>query len=113
MVEALCGAGAAFVLERDGHLCGYAIARKFGRGYVIGPCAAENADDARRIIKTHLATLEGEFVRLDVYEKDGLSGWLDGIGLKQVSHAIAMVKGRLPEQDAPATMYALANQSFG
>lgn len=113
MVEALCGAGAALFLKRDGRLCGYAIARKFGRGYVIGPCAAENAEDARRLIKAHLATLEGEFVRLDVYEKDGLSGWLEDIGLKQVSHAIAMVKGRLPEQDAPATMYALANQSFG
>ena len=113
MVEALCGAGTAVVLERDGRLWGYAIARKFGRGYVIGPCAAENTRDARRLIKTHLATLEGEFVRLDVYEKDGLSGWLEEIGLKQVSHAIAMVKGRLPEPDAPATMFALANQSFG
>lgn len=113
MVAALCGAGNILVLERAGRLAGYAIARRFGRGYVIGPCAAESADDARRLIEAHLVMLQGEFVRLDVYERDGLSGWLDDIGLKQVGQATAMVKGRLPEPDVPATMFALANQSFG
>ena len=113
MVAALFGAGNTLVLERAGRLVGFAIARRFGRGYVIGPCAAESADDARRLIEAHLVMLQGEFVRLDVYEKDGLSGWLDDIGLKQVGQATAMVKGRLPEPDVPATMFALANQSFG
>lgn len=113
MVAALCGAGNALVLERAGRLAGYAIARRFGRGYVIGPCAAESADDARSLIEAHLVMLQGEFVRLDVYSKDGLSGWLEDIGLKQVSQATAMVRGRRPEPDAPATMFALANQSFG
>jgi GNAT superfamily N-acetyltransferase len=113
MVAALCGAGNTLVLERAGRLVGYAIARRFGRGYVIGPCAAESADDARRLIEAHLVMLQDEFVRIDVYARDGLSGWLEQIGLKQVSHAIAMVKGRLPEPDGTATMFALANQSFG
>ena len=113
MVAALCGAGNTLVLERGGCLVGYAIVRRFGRGYVIGPCAAESADDARSLIEAQLVMLQGEFVRLDVYEKDGLSGWLDDIGLKQVGQATAMVRGRLPEPDAPATMFALANQSFG
>lgn len=113
MVAALCGAGNTLVIERAGRLAGYAIARRFGRGYVIGPCAAESADDARSLIEAHLVMLQGEFVRLDVYEKDGLSGWLDDIGLRQVGQATAMVKGRRPEPDGPATMFALANQSFG
>lgn len=113
MVAALYGAGNTLVIERAGRLVGYAIARRFGRGYVIGPCAAESADDARRLIEAHLVMLQGEFVRIDVYARDGLSGWLEEIGLKQVSHAIAMVKGRLPEPESPATMFALANQSFG
>ena len=113
MVAALCGAGNTLVLERAGRLVGYAIARRFGRGYVIGPCAAESADDARRLIEAHLVMLQDEFVRIDVYARDGLSGRLEQIGLKQVSNAIAMVKGRLPEPDGTATMFALANQSFG
>lgn len=113
MVAALCGAGNTLVLERTGRLVAYAIARRFGRGYVIGPCAAESVDDARRLIEAHLIMLQGEFVRLDVYAKDGLSGWLEQIGLKQVGQATAMIKGRLPEPVAPATMFALANQSFG
>ncbi|MEO8683209.1 MAG: GNAT family N-acetyltransferase [Devosia sp.] len=113
MVAALCAVGNTLVLERAGRLVGYAIARQFGRGYVIGPCAAESAEDARRLIEAHLAALQREFVRIDVYAKDGLSGWLEEIGLKQVSQAVAMVRGRLPEPDGPATMFALANQSFG
>jgi hypothetical protein len=113
MVAALCGAGTTLVLERADRLAGYAIARRFGRGYVIGPCAAESPEDARRLIEVHLATLQGEFVRIDVHAKDGLSDWLEQIGLRQVSHATAMVKGWLPEPDGSATMFALANQSFG
>jgi GNAT superfamily N-acetyltransferase len=113
MVAALCGVGNTLVLERAGRLAGYVIARKFGRGYVIGPCAGESAEDARRLIEAQLAALQREFVRIDVYAKDGLSGWLEEIGLKQVSQAVAMVRGRLPEPDGPATMFALANQSFG
>lgn len=113
MVAALFGAGNTLLLERAGRLDGYVIARKFGRGYVIGPCAAERAEDACLLIEAQLAALQGEFVRIDVYEKDELSSWLEEIGLKQVSQAVAMVKGRLPEPDGPATMFALANQSFG
>jgi GNAT superfamily N-acetyltransferase len=113
MVAALCGAGTPLVLERAGRLACYAIARRFGRGHVIGPCAAESSEDARRLIEAHLATLQGEFVRIDVHARDGLSDWLEQIGLKQVSEATAMVRGRLPEPDGPATMFALANQSFG
>ncbi|KQX40664.1 acetyltransferase [Devosia sp. Root436] len=113
MVAALCGVGDTLVLERAGRLAGYAIARRFGRGYVIGPCAAESAENARRLIQAQLATLQREFVRIDVYAKDGLSGWLEEIGLKQVSQAVAMVRGRPPESDGAATMFALANQSFG
>jgi GNAT superfamily N-acetyltransferase len=113
MVAALCGVGNTLVLERAGRLAGYVIARKFGRGYVIGPCAGESAEDARRLIEAQLAALQREFVRIDVYSKDELSGWLEQIGLKQVSQAVAMVRGRLPELDGPATMFALANQSFG
>jgi GNAT superfamily N-acetyltransferase len=113
MVAALVDAGNVMVIERAGQVAGYAIARRFGRGYVVGPVAAEGADDARLLILAQLSTLQGQFVRIDVYAEHGLGDWLESLGLKRVSDATAMVRGRLPVSDGPARMYALANQSFG
>ncbi|CAN7343070.1 GNAT family N-acetyltransferase [Pararhizobium sp. LjRoot255] len=113
MVAELADVGNVVVIERAGRVAGYAIARKFGRGYVVGPCAAESAQDARLLILAQLSKLHEQFVRIDVYAEDELGDWLEGLGLKQVSYATAMVKGQRPEPDGPAHMYALANQSFG
>jgi GNAT superfamily N-acetyltransferase len=113
MVAELADVGNVVVVERAGRVAGYAIARKFGRGYVVGPCAAESAQDARLLILAQLSKLHEQFVRIDVYAEDELGDWLEGLGLKQVSHATAMVKGQRPESDGTAHMYALANQSFG
>jgi hypothetical protein len=113
MVAALAEAGDLAVIEREGRVAGYAIARRWGRGHVIGPVAAESPRDAQRLILAQLSKLHGQFVRLDVYAEHGLGGWLESLGLERVGHATAMVKGRRPVSDGPARMYALANQSFG
>jgi GNAT superfamily N-acetyltransferase len=113
MVVALADVGKVVVIDRGGRLAGYAIARRWGRGYVIGPVAAESAEDAQRLILAQLSNLHGQFVRIDIYAEHGLGDWLASLGLERVGGAIAMVKGRLPVSDAPARMYALANQSFG
>ncbi|RWO26035.1 MAG: N-acetyltransferase [Mesorhizobium sp.] len=113
MVAGLADAGNVSVIERAGRIAGYAIARRFGRGYVVGPVAAESAQDARLLILAQLATLHGQFVRIDVYAEHGLGDWLDSLGLARVGAVIAMVKGRRPVCDGTARMYALANQSFG
>ena len=105
--------GNVVVIDRAGRVAGYAIARRFGRGYVVGPCAAESAQDARLLILAQLSKLQGQFVRIDVYAEHGLGDWLESLGLKRVGYATAMVKGRRPVSDGPARMYALANQSFG
>jgi GNAT superfamily N-acetyltransferase len=113
MVAALADVGDVVVIARGGRVTGYAIARKFGRGYVVGPVAAESAQDARRLILAQFATFHGQFVRIDVYAEHGLGDWLEGLGLARVGEATAMIKGRRPMPDGAARMYALANQSFG
>ena len=113
MVAALADVGDVVVIDKEGRIAGYAIARRFGRGYVVGPVAAENAEEARLLVLAQLATLYGQFVRIDVDAEHGLSDWLDSLGLERVSHATAMVKGQRPVSDRAARMYALANQSFG
>jgi GNAT superfamily N-acetyltransferase len=113
MVATLAEVGDVVVIDRGGLVVGYAIARRWGRGYVIGPVAAESAEDAQRLILAQLSKLHGQFVRIDVYAEHGLGGWLTSLGLERVGGATAMVKGRRPVSDGPACMYALANQSFG
>lgn len=112
MVAALADVGKVVVVERDGRIAGYVVSRRFGRGYVIGPCAAESDQDARLLILAQLSKLHDQFVRIDIYAEDGLGDWLVSLGLQQVSSATAMVKGQRPVSEGSAHMYALANQSF-
>src|SRR5688572_25245516 len=113
MVASLAEVGDTVVIDCGGRIAGYAIARKFGRGYVVGPVAAERPEDAQRLILDHLSRLHDHFVRIDVYAEHGLGDWLESLGLVRVGGATAMVKGRRPMPDGAACMYALANQSFG
>ncbi|MCP9233053.1 GNAT family N-acetyltransferase [Mesorhizobium sp. LMG 17147] len=112
MVAALADVGNALVIERRGRIAGYAVARRFGRGYVVGPCGAESDHDARLLILAQLSKLHNQFVRIDVYAEDGLGDWLASLGLQRSGTATAMVKGQRPVAEGPAHMYALANQSF-
>lgn len=112
LISALTESGDTVMLKRGGELCGYAIARKFGRGHVIGPVAACDAEDAKQLIGAHLSKLKGQFVRIDVYAADGLSACLQEYGLPCVNEVVSMVMGDLPKPVAPAHIYAVANQSL-
>ena len=113
LVASLAEAGRALLIERSGRVAGYAVARRFGRGLVVGPVAAENTDDAKALILAQLSDVQGQFVRIDVHAEQGLSDWLESLGLERVNQVTAMVKGQPPVFDAQIKMYALANQSFG
>ena len=112
MLERLVQAGDGQVLVRGGEPRGYAVSRPFGRGQVIGPVVAESAADARTLVEAALAGLGQVFVRIDTAATSQLGGWLEGIGLVQVSDATTMVKGPRIPTAGPARMFALANQSF-
>ncbi len=113
LVAALAEAGRVTIIETPGGIAGYVIARRFGRGHVIGPVAAESTEDAKRLILEQLAQLQGQFVRLDVHAEHGLSDWLEGLGLPRTDQGTAMVQGKPPVPDGAARMYALASQSLG
>ncbi|AOO82871.1 GNAT family N-acetyltransferase [Bosea vaviloviae] len=113
LLDHLLAAGEVVVIERGDRLAGYAIARAFGRGQVIGPVVAENASDARQLIKALLHKLAGAFVRLDVPAGSGLGTWLDAQGVERVGEATTMVLGHRPVAGGPLRTFAIANQSFG
>lgn len=107
-----------FVVARAGDgLAGFAGAREFGRGIVVGPAAAATPDIARATIGAQLGRHAGRFLRVDPPAGSGLSPWLDALGLHKTGEGLAMRRpGRLAvAADAPARFatYALAAQALG
>ena len=117
LLNALFEAGTIMVVDSGAGVSAYACAREFGHGVVIGPVVAKGsgaAPDAMALIAALAGDHHGRFVRIDVTEESGLSGWLSESGLPCVGQALAMVRGnQTPAADAGARLFALSNQSFG
>ncbi len=113
LLDALAAVGDMLVVDREGDVTGYACVRRWGRGYVIGPVVAGDAQDARALIATLAARHVGDFVRTDVTAASALGPWLATIGLPQVGQVVSMSRGPVPRADPGATLYALSNQSLG
>ena len=56
----------AVSVDEQGHLCGYGILRRFGRGWVAGPLLADGADRAVALVKRLTQERTGDFVRIDL-----------------------------------------------
>ncbi len=113
LLDRVIAAGEVVVIERGDRLAGFAIARTFGRGRVVGPVVAENADDALQLVEALLSDLGGTFVRLDVPAELGLGPWLEARGIARVGEATTMVLGRQPPTGGQLRTFAIAQQSFG
>jgi len=112
LLSYLQNVGRFAVLRRGGVPTGYSCLRNFGRGRVIGPVVAENADDAQRLIRFLMAECTGTFVRVDVTTAS-LSPWLAEHGLAHVGGGTAMQRGGESNPTPRARTFALANQAFG
>jgi predicted N-acetyltransferase YhbS len=113
LLDALVAVGTVVVIERASNVKAYACVRRSGRGVVIGPVIAPDAEDAKALIAALAAPHVNSFVRIDVTEASGLSPWLAEIGLPRVDDVVSMVLGAPPAQAAGATRFAVANQSLG
>ncbi|WP_427969383.1 GNAT family N-acetyltransferase [Altererythrobacter sp.] len=113
LVDALIQGGETLVVARDEAISGYAIARRWGRGVVVGPVIARDTTDAKALIAVLAARHVGTFVRIDVTESCGLSPWLETLGLPHVGRVVSMSRGEPPRKDPRTTLYALSNQSLG
>lgn len=105
--------GTFIVIERAGRICGFAGIRAFGRGEVIGPVVAEDADDARDLLAYALSSRTGHFVRVDHPSESGLGDWLAGLGLVPVGGGVAMQRPKVARTPAKARTFALASQALG
>lgn len=101
------------VTESQGEITGFAIIRKFGRGYAIGPVIASSQEQAKAMIQSLINQHINEFVRIDVPQSSQLSTWLEEIGLPQVDTVVEMIRGDMPQRDNTLRQYALINQALG
>jgi ribosomal protein S18 acetylase RimI-like enzyme len=113
MLDALREAGRTVVLEEDGRIAGYAVCRPFGRGHIVGPVVAPDADSAVALASPHVRAQAGTFLRLDTPEGDGpLVAFAQSCGLANVDLSVTMTRGEQPAT-GPARIFALANQALG
>ncbi|MDS9469932.1 GNAT family N-acetyltransferase [Paracoccus sp. MBLB3053] len=92
---------------------GFAISRDFGRGRVVGPVIADDAETARQLLAFLIAGHEGEFIRVDTPDDPGLSDWLAGLGLLRVDTGVAMQRGETHPLTGTFSRHALAAQALG
>lgn len=112
-MRALTAQDKTVVLTRDDIPVGFALLRRFGRGWSVAPVVAPDADGAKALILYWLAQNANNFTRLDVTEASGLSPWLEGLGLARVDTVRMMARGPLPDTDESVSLFALTAQAMG
>ena len=113
LIDALVELGQIAVLRKDGSIEAYAAIRPFGRGEVIGPVIAPDAETARALITYHAASRPGAFLRVDTGSDAGVAPWLAEIGLAHVGGGIAMLRPPIEHAPRRQKIFALANQALG
>ncbi len=66
----------SFKIEKEGHLCGFAVLRKTLEGYKVGPLFADDFVSAEALYRTCLTLAKGENVYLDISENHELANKL-------------------------------------
>lgn len=112
LIAALCENSQGVMLTRAHEPVGFALFRRFGRGYVIGPAIAPDAGGAKALISHWLGSNAGMFCRLDVFDDSGLSDWLEDLGLPAVGRVTRMIRGEAPPCEGPAQTFSLINQAL-
>jgi len=112
--DALAKKGPFAVVRNRDNIVAFAATRSFGRGEVVGPVVAENAEQARDLIAFVLSGMEGRFVRIDIPEQSDLSPLLERWGLPHEGGVVAMARGATGESKTlEVRAFALASQALG
>lgn len=102
------------LVQEQGVIRGFAALRAFGRGEVIGPVVAENAEIAKDLIAFLFSERPGAFLRVDTTADTGLAPWLTEHGLGHVGGGIAMRRPKAEiSADKKLKTFALTSQALG
>ncbi|MEM6390196.1 MAG: GNAT family N-acetyltransferase, partial [Pseudomonadota bacterium] len=109
MIAQLAGCARIALLGAQGDLRGFAACRAFGRGHVIGPVVAPDAQAGLALI-AHLAQpLAGRPLRVDVLAQAGLEPGLAKMGLTSEYRVPVMQRG---DQSIGGDRLALLSQGL-
>ncbi|MDR7342914.1 putative N-acetyltransferase YhbS [Pantoea alhagi] len=113
LLQQLWHSGARITLLRQqNEPLGFAVTRRFGHGYVIGPVIAPDSHTAQQLIVDAMQPLAGAFVRIDSRSEAGLGAWLQAVGLQPVDNPLRMVRGS-DWQPQRMTAWSLMSQAMG
>jgi hypothetical protein len=113
VLSALQNVAEGVVIDRYDEVIGFALLRRFGHGYAIGPVIAPDVERAKALIAHWTGTYGGAFLRIDVSTQSGLSAWLTELGLVQVDSVLAMARGEPPLCDPGMKVFGLISQALG
>jgi hypothetical protein len=113
MLRRLLVDGEAVVLARGSEAIGFSALRRFGRGHVIGPVVAPDAERAQALIGYWCSRNAGRFLRIDIDAASGLAEWLESVGLARVGMATMMVRGAPLKRGFRQGGWALVSQAMG
>ncbi len=101
------------VLTRSDHPVGFALFRRFGHGFVVGPTVAPDIHGAKALISHWLGSQADKFCRLDVPEDSQLSAWLDDLDLPDVGRVTRMARGPQLPAGEDVHIFSLVSQALG
>jgi GNAT superfamily N-acetyltransferase len=118
LLPALMQHAKGIAIETDNELTGFALIREFGRGHAIGPVVTLSVNDdhkrrAKALITHLLEKNKGNFTRIDTPDENGLSPWLESLGLVRVDTVIKMSRNGTPPKDTSVAQFAIVNQALG
>jgi predicted N-acetyltransferase YhbS len=113
VLDAFQAEGSTVVLCREHEQTGFAVLRRFGRGWAIAPVIAPDLTGAKALIAHWLGTQSGSFCRLDIPESSELGPWLEELGLPEVGRVTVMALGPAPVVDDTIGTFAIAAQALG
>lgn len=113
LFKALSAHSRTVVHTRDNVPMGFAMLRRFGRGWSIGPVVAADEQSAKALILHWLAVKKRSFCRLDVTGESGLGSWLEELGLPCVGTVRTMVRGTPPVAAGGSHVFGLTAQALG
>lgn len=112
--SALLAKSDGMVATRAGEPVGFALARNFGRGRVIGPIVAENEAMAMSLTAPFVQRHEGSFLRVDTPHDDtDFNAFLAAAGLGDFDTVTEMCVGPNRRATAGAQTYGLAAHTLG
>lgn len=102
-------------LDRNGVLVGFALFRRFGRGFAVGPVITSTPNDissAICLISYLLRRNTGSLVRIDLPEGIELAEHVRKFGLQHVDTVFAMARNSTPRADARVSQVAVISHSL-